>query len=116
MQELAKRLQTEMDADQIYRKAVAMELLDMTKRWEGWTKARVSAPTLSLDDGCEADADAAPVWTPGNIFSSMSGLGPPVPVESGPKYRIWCVGRLREVERELMKELAAAAAASINTV
>ena len=108
MQELAKRLQNAMQADQIFRRAVAAELVDMTKRWETWTEARLPAPSLSLDDGCEANAGMA-ARTQNNVLSSMSGLGPPPPAAAGPAYRVWCAARLREVERELVSELAKAA-------
>ena len=116
MQELAKRLQNAMQADQIFRRAVAAELLDMTKRWEAWTETRLPASSLSLNDGCEANASVTSARTPNDVLSSMSGVGPPLPAEAGPKYRIWCAARLREAERELVSELAKAAAASVSSL
>ena len=116
VQELAKRLQRTMQDDEIFRRAVAAELLNMTKRWEAWTEARLSAPSLALDDGCEANARAASARAPDDVLLGMRGLGPPPPAEAGSKYRIWCVARLREVERELVRELASAAAASVRSL
>ena len=101
-----------MQADQVFRRAVAAELLDMTKRWEAWTEARLPVPTLKLDDGCDPNADIASAQD--DVLSSTSGLGPPLPAEAGPKYRIWCVARLREVERALVRDLATVAAVSVS--
>lgn len=106
VQELAKRLHMEMQADDKYRSAVATEMLAMTKRWEAWAQARVLAANASLTDDCAAHADASDTLLTSAECETMA-------VGDAHKYRSCCVLRLQEVERQLMSQLATAAAAEV---
>jgi hypothetical protein len=109
VQELAQQLHGEMSASTEYTKAVLAEVAAMAARWEARAEALVPP-----DDSC---GPAGGATADGSIADETIADGPSPPaVDDVGAYRAWCAAQVRRVEREIVRELAALAAAEASSL